>query len=35
MHNKNVQDEVKRTLEHKVCIGKLLSYLETENVLEF
>ena len=23
MHNKNVKDEVKRTLEHKVCIGEL------------
>ena len=22
MHNKNIKDEVKRTLEHKACIGK-------------
>ena len=23
MHNKNIKDEVKRTLDHKVCIGKI------------
>ena len=32
MHNKNIKDEMKRTLEHKVCIGEF-NVLSSNNTL--